>query len=258
MLQEGQRMNIGKRSEFNEEWLQLASAWIKESREGRNSARTGLLDKPILEACGCIRGLEILDSGCGEGRFCRILISQGAARVLGVDLCEPMVEAARELETGKDTYCIADVQDLSFLDDDSFDLAISSLNQCDLPDFQANNREIFRVLRPGGRFIIANLHPMRSAAGSWQKTHEGGKQHVILDCYFDEGERRYKMLGHQFTNFHRTLSTYVREYRKAGFLIDEILEPTVERKNLDRFPELEDELRVPNFIIFVLKKTMPG
>ena len=60
----------------------------------------------------------------------------------------------------------------------------------------------------------------------------------------------------KLTNFHRTLSTYVREYRKSGFEIDEIVEPTVDGESLERYPELEDELRVPNFIIFVLKKAV--
>ena len=52
----------------------------------------------------------------------------------------------------------------------------------------SNNREVFRVLRPGGRFVVANLHPMRSAVGGWHRTVDGKKQHVILDRYFDEGE----------------------------------------------------------------------
>jgi SAM-dependent methyltransferase len=243
------------RSQLNEEWRQLAPAWIKEAREGRNPTRTGLLDKPMMEACGNVRGLRILDSGCGEGRFCRMLVDRGAAHALGVDLCEPMIDAARELQTGRDAYHLADVQDLSFLEDHSFDLAVSYLNQCDLPDVKANNREIFRVLRPGGRFIIANLHPMRSAAGGWQRTEDGTKQHVILDRYFDEGERRWNMMGVEFTNFHRTLSTYVRGYQESGFEIDGIIEPTADAENRQRLPELDDELRVPNFILFVLKKT---
>ncbi len=235
-----------------EEWRRLAPAWVKEMREGRNANRAGLLDGPMLEACGDVRGLTILDSGCGEGRFCRLLLSRGAERVLGVDLCAPMIEAARELATGRDTYTVADVQNLSFLEDHSFDLAVSYLNQCDLPDIQANNREILRVLRPGGRFVVCNLHPMRSAAGGWQRAADGSKQHAILDRYCDEGVRHWNLMGADLTNFHRTLSTYIRGYRQAGFLINQIIEPTVDPDNLQRYPELEDEPRAPNFILFVL------
>ena len=74
------------------------------------------------------------------------------------------------------------MQDLGFIEDESFDLVISYLNQCDLPDFNANNRGVFRVLLgTGGRFIVANLHPMRSAAGGWHSTPDSKKQDVVLD-----------------------------------------------------------------------------
>jgi SAM-dependent methyltransferase len=240
--------------ELEEEWKRMAPAWIQEVREGRNPARAGMLDKPMLEACGDVHGLAILDSGCGEGRFSRMLRDRGAERVLGLDLCGAMIDAARDLENGRDSYRVADVENLSFLPDHSFDLAVSYLNQCDLADFETNTQEIFRVLRPGARFVVATVHPMRSAIGSWLETEPGIKQHVILDRYFEQGPRRWSMLGGEFTNFHRPLATYVRAYREAGFGIDEIIEPTVDAENLQRYPELDDERRVPNFIVFVLRK----
>ena len=236
------------------EWRSLAPAWIKEAREGRNPTRNGLLDKPMLDACGDVRGLKVLDCGCGEGRFCRILASRGAAYVLGLDLCEPMIRAAIERKSSHDEYRVADVQDLTCLGDRTFDLAVSYLNQCDLPDFHANNREVFRVLRAGGRFVVANLHPMRSAGGGWHKSPDGAKQHVILDRYFAEGERRWTMMGVEFTNFHRTLSSYLDGFLDAGFAIERIVEPTVTADQVRDYPELDDELRVPNFIIFALRR----
>lgn len=241
-------------NDLEREWYELSMLWIKEAREGRNPTRTGLLDKPMLEACGNVEGLKILDCGCGEGRFCRMLVDKGSEYVLGLDLCEPMIEAAEELQSGNDVYRVADVQDLSFIEDKSFDLAVSYLNQCDLPDFEANNREVFRVLRAGGRFIIANLHPMLSAVGKWYRTDKGEKQHVILDSYFDEGERHWKIMGVGLTNFHRSLSTYASAFLHAGFSIEAITEPTLSGEQLALYPELHDELRVPNFIIYTLKK----
>jgi len=95
---------------------------------------------------------------------------------------------------------------------------------------------------------------MRSAVGDWQTSDDGTKQHVILDNYFEERERHWKMLDCDFTNIHRTLSTYVKGFRESRFVLDNIIEPTVEAEGLARFPELSDEKRVPNFIIFVLTK----
>lgn len=133
-------------------------------------------------------------------------------------------------------------------------MAISYLNHCDLPDFAANVREVFRVLKPGARFIVANLHPMRSAGGSWLRGPDGARQHIMLDNYFAEGERHLTMQDVGITNFHRTLSTYVRGFLWAGFTIEDIIEPTVSPEMVAKYPELEDELRVPNFIIYVLRK----
>jgi SAM-dependent methyltransferase len=242
------------RDSLNREWIDIAPAWIREAREGQNPTRTGLLDSPMLAACGGVKGLRILECGCGEGRFCRLLIDREAAYVLGLDLCPPMIEAAVGMQSERDEYRVADVQDLEFIAAESFDLCVSYLNQCDLPDFQANNKSVFRVLKPGGRFIIANLHPMRSAVGGWHRTAEGKKQHAILDRYFEETERRWRMMDVDITNFHRSLSTYVRGFLQAGFSILDIVEPTVTQSQLEIYPQLDDELRVPNFIIYVLQK----
>ncbi len=240
--------------ELNREWIDLAPAWIREAREGMNPTRNGLLDWPMQQACGDVSGLRILDCGCGEGRFCRILAEQGATYVLGLDLCVPMIEAARELQSQREEYRVANVENLSFLGSESFDLCVSYLNQCDLVDFTSNNREVFRILKPGGRFIVANLHPMRSAVGGWHRAEDGRKLHVILDHYFNETDRHWKMMGCDFTNFHRSLSTYMRAFLNEGFHLTDIIEPTVTKEQLDIYPQLDDEVRVPNFIVYVLEK----
>jgi SAM-dependent methyltransferase len=242
------------REDLKKQWEGLASHWIRESREGPNANRTGLLDQPMLDACGDVKGLGVLDCGCGEGRFCRMLAERGAKYVLGLDLCKPMIDAALEMKTGPDEYRVADVQGLGFIKDETFDLAVSYLNQCDLPDVMANTREVYRVLKPGGKFIIANLHPMRSATGYWHKAEDGTKLHAKVDNYFDENERHWPAFGGTLTNFHRSLSTYVNGFISAGFNIAGIIEPSVTQENLKKYPDLADELRVPNFIIYVLKR----
>ncbi|MFN2283180.1 MAG: class I SAM-dependent methyltransferase, partial [Anaerolineae bacterium] len=223
------------RQDLIQQWCALSPEWIKESR-GRNANRNGLLDKPMLEACGDVSGLRVLDCGCGEGRFSRMMASHGAGYVLGVDSCEPMIEAARALESGVDEYRVADVQELNLIEDDMFDVAVSYLNQCDLPDFVSNTREVFRVLRPGGRFVVANLHPMRSATGGWHKDEAGRKLHAILDSYFDESERHWEWWRKKLTNFHRSLSTYVNGFLEAGFVLVRVVEPTVALSDVEQYP----------------------
>jgi SAM-dependent methyltransferase len=132
---------------LNQEWINLSQAWIKEAREGKNPTRNGLLDKPMLEECGNINNLKILVCGCGEGRFCRILSQAGAKYLLGIDLCEPMINAANEIKNDKIEYKIADAQNLNFIEDNTFEIVISYLNQCDLSDFKKNTKVVYRVLK---------------------------------------------------------------------------------------------------------------
>lgn len=251
---QGGRTVANRYEKLQREWIELAPHWIEVSRQGGDVVRKGMLDALMLAACGDVAGLRILDCGCGEGRFCRMLATKGAQYVFGVDNCPLMIEAARELQSDNDEYVVGDVQSLELIEDGSFDLAVSYLNHCDLPDFEANVHEVFRVLKDNGRFIAANLHPMRSTGCGWCCTPDGTKQHVILDNYFAEGERNFKMMGIEVTNFHRTLSSYMRAFLSAGFRLEDLIEPTVTPEALDLYPELDDELRVPNFIIYVLRK----
>jgi hypothetical protein len=60
--------------------------------------------------------------------------------------------------------------------------------------------------------------------------------------------------GIEFTNYHRTLSTTLAAFQAAGFVLKSVVEPTVSAEALRRYPELEDELRVPNFIVYAPRR----
>lgn len=62
----------------------------------------------------------------------------------------------------------------------------------------------------------------------------------------NDGYRLHQLSSHAF-------NVYPGIWR-TGFAIEEIIEPTVEAQDVERFPELDDELRVPNFIVVVLGK----
>jgi tRNA(Arg) A34 adenosine deaminase TadA len=82
----------------------------------------------------------------------------------------------------------------------------------------------------------------------------GRNLHALLDNYFDESERYWQIWGEDLTDSHRSLSTYLNGFLDAGFVIARVVEPSVAESDLKQYPELEDELRVPNLIIYVLDK----
>ena len=214
------------------------------------STERGLLDPWMLDAVGDVSGLSVIDLGCGEGRFSRMMAESGA-KVTGLDLCEPLIDQARKLRIKDEEYLLGDMEYLESIDSDSFDLAVSYITLVDIPDLKRATEEAFRVLRPGGRFVVCNLQSMVTAGNGWVK-HNNVKLHFRLDDYFDEGARLLPMGASGLTNFHRTLSTYLNAFLAAEFTFEGIKEPTPTAAQVPEYPELKDECRVPNFIIYLL------
>ena len=107
-------------------------------------------------------GARVLDVGCGPGRFALDLARGGACLTLAdlsptqLDLARQNMAAAGLLEKVQAFHCL-DVVDMHELGDASFDVAvcygaaISYTREC----HKAALRELWRVLRPGGRLLIS-------------------------------------------------------------------------------------------------------
>ena len=115
-------------------------------------------EEPLVERA--IAGLppgRALDAACGTGRHAARLVAAGHTTV-GIDRTEAMLELARakvpdaEFRTG-------DFTSLPF-EDNSFDLAVCALALTHLRDPEAAIGELARVVRPGGRVVLTDAHPM--------------------------------------------------------------------------------------------------
>jgi SAM-dependent methyltransferase len=116
-------------------------------------------DLPILiEAAGIEGSEEALDLGTAVGHTA-LALAPLVRRVVGVDLtAEMLTEAARlaaRRQVGNLVLVRADVADLPFARA-SFDLVTSRYSAHHYPDPQEAMQEVARVLRPGGRFILAD------------------------------------------------------------------------------------------------------
>lgn len=101
----------------------------------------------------------VLDLAAGTGDLTMALARQGQPKsVLSTDFVAEMLEVGRrkaeryEGPTAID-FEVADAQDLPF-DDGAFDVATVGFGVRNLPDRAANFREVRRVLKPGGRYVI--------------------------------------------------------------------------------------------------------
>jgi SAM-dependent methyltransferase len=94
---------------------------------------------------------RVLEVGCGRGELAARLGSELGCAVDAVDQSERMVALARA--RGVDAV-VGDAQSLPF-EDGSFDAAVAAWMLFHVPDVERALGELARVLRPGGRLVVA-------------------------------------------------------------------------------------------------------
>jgi ubiquinone/menaquinone biosynthesis C-methylase UbiE len=133
-------------------------------------------------------GAEVLDVGCGTGASA-IPAALRVGRegwVIGVDLSARMVTRAwskawargvRNLE-----FRVADMGALAFADG-AFDAVISGFSIFFAPDMVAQARELWRLVRPGGRLAITTWGPdaFEPALTAWRRAVERLCPDIIPD-----------------------------------------------------------------------------
>jgi SAM-dependent methyltransferase len=117
----------------------------------------------IREAVGAVAGLDVLHVQCHIGHD-TISLARRGARVVGADFSPASLEKARDLARRADV-------DVSFVEADAtslppelhnrFDLAYATIGVlCWIDDLEAWMRSVAAALRPGGRLLLVELHPL--------------------------------------------------------------------------------------------------
>ncbi|MFW9907392.1 MAG: class I SAM-dependent methyltransferase [Candidatus Thorarchaeota archaeon] len=152
-------------------------AWDKLSEYYQNSRRLSLDnfhygafapgDKE-LGILGDVKGLDVLDVGCGGGQNSIVLAKMGAKSVKAIDQSEMQLGHARKLaeEQGVSiTFLKRNMEELLGLNDASFDLVVSSHAMNYASDLIRVFNECARVLRSKGRIVICLNHPLYVVLG---------------------------------------------------------------------------------------------
>ena len=115
----------------------------------------------LAELAGIESTDRVLDLGCGIGGPARLIAASRGCRVIGVDLSEGFVEAARylSLRTGQQQRVEFHAGSALALDfaDASFDVVLLQHVAMNIADRPRLYREIRRLLAPGGRFATYDV-----------------------------------------------------------------------------------------------------
>jgi SAM-dependent methyltransferase len=115
----------------------------------------------LAKLAGITADMSVLDVGSGVGGPARFLAATYGCQIVGVDLSDPFVDAARYLtgrtgQSGQVSFQSASALELPF-DDGRFDAVLLQHVAMNISDRAGLYREIRRVLKQGGRFATYDV-----------------------------------------------------------------------------------------------------
>ncbi|HEU4488147.1 MAG TPA: methyltransferase domain-containing protein [Actinomycetota bacterium] len=151
----------------------------------------------------------VLDAACGTGRLTGYLVERH--RVIGIDNSPAMLARARQK-----------FPEVSFVDGDlsalplrsaSVNSAVSALALSHLPELSPAVSELARVVAPGGRVVISNVHPIVTGVLGWRAwfAHPDGSRSFIPEYVHNH-------------------AAYIDAFRSSGLEILRCLEPPIPAK----------------------------
>ncbi len=177
---------------------------------------------------------QALDLACGTGRTGVWLTRNRVRQIDGIDITPAMLAAAR----GKRVYrqlVIGDVTRLPF-GSDGYDLAVQSLADEHLSELSALYREVARIVKANGCFVLVGYHPHFLMLGIQTHYHRRGGEPIAIKSYV------------------HLLSDHFKAGQAAGLALLEMDEGIIDEAWISKKPEWEKYLHHPVSFSLVWKK----
>ena len=253
-------MNIEKN------WDMMAKAY-EDFTEGEDSYSYKIEWPCIKKMLPDLNGKNVLDIGCGTGRFTFLLEKENAKSITGLDLSTEMLNLAKEKadkQSSKAEFIKGDMFNLENSLHRKYDFIFSSTSSHFINDLKSLFRQISSVLNIGGQAVISVINPVYSAQYPIKHGDEFPSDDEWIVKYLDKSERSYIQPWIEYNDdienylcmsYHHTFSDYINAAIAAGLSIEEVEEPyppeewkESEKGRYDNFIE------TPTYLIMKLKK----
>lgn len=174
-----------------------------------------------LRLLGRLEGKRVLELGCGGGPVSVAMAKQGA-KVIAVDSSANQLGHARRLcEREEVTVELhhGDLADLAFVRADTIDVVVSVYALGMVADIDRVFRQVHRVLRPEGPFVVSLPHPM------WRAV-DRSEPPSLRRPYWEGAPEPWSAAGGEAGADHPVTTTELfTGLVRAGFRVDTLLEP---------------------------------
>lgn len=256
-------MTTSESTEFNrnkKEWEEAASIYKTPHIRKEHIRRPA-----IMHELGDIRGKRILDLGCGDGYYSRLMAEAGAD-VVGVDFSQEFIDLAKKQEQKQPLgihYFNGDIANMDFLPSAEIDGAVADFVFVTIPTqekYIQAIKEVHRALKKNGTVLISRGHPANFNRPEQRRSKDYSLSYDKEPSYFDSLTPQHVKMNIEgkpveWTNYHRSLEDFLNPWLENRFVITKVIEPKPAQDAIERFPEqLGGTDKLPYYIVFKLKK----
>ncbi len=185
------------------------------------------------------KGKKLLDVACGSGHDLKYYQDVMSCDVYGIDASDGEVELANK-RLGKDAVKVGFSNSLPY-EDASFDIVVSKYGAQTFEDIEAFYKEVTRVLKPGGHFVLLATHPMRHFCEKTEKPRNYFKKETVTSWIYNH-TLPLQEISH-------TMNEYLSPFFFAHFILDQYIE-----EYDDISTEHVDNEKYPGYFIFRARK----
>ncbi|HYK35155.1 methyltransferase domain-containing protein [Alloacidobacterium sp.] len=182
------------------------SAWA-EVYDLRQNPLLALEERYLLRLLPRIKGRDVLDVGCGTGRWLAQLSQLNLRTLHGMDFSQEMLSKAAARHIPNTQLSLAPCTELP-IENASIDVLLASFVLSYVDDLSKVAQEFARVVRPQGNLVLTDMHPETAVSLHWERAFSTSEAKMSLPAR------------------HRSIEEIVKTFSTEGFIVRTIIEPS--------------------------------
>ncbi|MFB5086320.1 methyltransferase domain-containing protein [Psychrobacillus sp. PGGUH221] len=219
-------------------------------RRGRKDSPNNAIEGPIIyDLIGDFTNRTVLDLGCGDARFGKELLENGAKQYTGLEGSKQMAATAIQQISGMNGEIHLESMESFHYPLNEYDLVTSRFAIHYVDNIQKLFNNVHHALKENGKFVFSVQHPLTTSSFESKKVGDR-RENWIVDDYFIVGERKEPWMDEVVIKFHRTIEQYFQALVRAGFQIVDLREGEPKIEHFSNEEEFKRRLRIPVVLAF--------